>query len=144
VLKGYRLRWPVETYFKTLKSGLKIEDLKYETLSRYLVAFSMLAVVAWRVEHLKMAARAKPDSPCSDYYSEQEWMAIVTFVTRKPADSAMPPTLSKFVCMVAQLGGYINKKSQGPPGSKTLWRGMAQFETIVDAYRIFRPVTYGV
>jgi len=40
--------------------------------------------------------------------------------------------------------GYINKKSQGPPGSKTLWRGMAQFETIVDAYRIFLPMTCGV
>jgi len=91
-------------------------------------------VVAWRVKHFKMAARAKPDSPCSDYYSDPEWMATVAFVTRKPADSAMPPSLREFVCMVAQLGGYINKKSQGSPGSKTLWRGMAPFETIIDAY----------
>ena len=123
---------------------MKIEDMKYERLDRYLVAFAMLSVVAWRVEHLKTAARANPESPCSVYYQRHEWMAIVAFVTRQPADPTCPPTVGEFVCMVAQLGGYINKKSQGPPGSKTLWRGMAQFETIVQAYKIFAPMTCGV
>lgn len=144
VVDGYHMRWPVETYFKTLKSGMKIEDLKYERLDRYLVAFAMLSVVAWRIEYLKTAARAKPESPCSTYYEPHQWMAIVAFVTRQPADPSCPPTLSEFVSLVAQLGGYINKKSQGPPGSKTLWRGMAQFETIVEAYTIFAPMTCGV
>lgn len=35
VLAGYCKRWEVELYFKTLKSGLKIEDMKYETLSLF-------------------------------------------------------------------------------------------------------------
>ena len=144
VLMGYRNRWPIETFFKTNKSGLKIEDMKYKTLDRYLVAFAMLSVVAWRVEHLKTAARATPESPCSDYYEPHEWQAIVAFVTRKPADPLRPPTMQEFICTIAKLGGYINKRSQGPPGSKTLWRGMAQFETIVQAYQIFAPKTCGV
>ena len=104
----------------------------------------MLSVVAWRIEYLKTAARAKPDTRCSDYYQLPEWMAIVAFVTRKQPDPSCSPTMGDFVIMIAQLGGYINKKSQGPPGSKTLWRGMAQFETIVDAYKIFGPMTCGV
>jgi hypothetical protein len=144
VIEGYRMRWVVEVYFKTLKSGLRIEDLKYRFLDRYLVAFAMLAVVAWRIEHLKTAARARPDAPCSDYYQRDEWMAIVTFVTRQPADPAKVPTMQEFVLLVAQLGGYIKTRSQGPPGSKTIWRGMAQFATIVEAYRIFAQKTYGV
>jgi hypothetical protein len=41
-------------------SGLKIEDMKYETLDRYLVAFSILSVVAWRIEYLKGATRSDP------------------------------------------------------------------------------------
>lgn len=143
-LTGYRNRWPVETFFKTNKSGLKIEDLKYKTLDRYLVAFAMLSVVAWRVEHLKTAARATPESPCSDYYELHEWQAIMAFVTRKPADPSRPPTMKEFICSIATLGGYINKPSQGPPGAKTLWRGMSQFETIVQAYQIFVPKSCGV
>ena len=69
VLDGYCLRWSVELYFKTLKSGMKIEDLKYETLERYVVAFSMLTVVAWRVEYLKGATRSDPDSSCEKYFT---------------------------------------------------------------------------
>jgi len=48
IVELYGLRWETELYFKTLKSGMKIEDMKYETLERYVVAFSMLTVVAWR------------------------------------------------------------------------------------------------
>ncbi len=144
VITGYRNRWSVETFFKTNKSGLKIEDMKYKKLGRYLVAFSMLTVVAWRIEHLKTAVRATPDAPCSDYYEPHEWQAIVAFATRKPVAPSRPPTMNTFIRLVAQLGGYINKRSQGAPGSKTLWRGMSQFETIVLAYQIFVLNTCGV
>lgn len=144
VLDGYCKRWGVELYFKTLKSGLKIEDMKYETLDRYCVAFSMLAVVAWRVEYLKGAARSEPNSSCEKYFKQCEWMAIKIFLTRKTVNPTKPPTLGEFMKMIAELGGYINKKSQGPPGSKTIWRGMSRFETIVEAFAAFNQMTCGV
>lgn len=137
VIDGYCQRWSVELYFKTLKSGLKIEDMKYRTLERYLKAFAMLAVVAWRVEYLKTAARIEPDAPCSKYFSEKHWVPIVIFQTHTPPDKDQPPTLQEFMKMIATLGGYINKKSQGPPGSKTIWRGMSRFETIVQAFQAY-------
>ena len=128
----------------TLKSGLKIEDMKYKTLPRYLNAFAMLAVVAWRVEYLKKAARMDPDAPCSKYFTDQQWIPIVMFQTQKPADKNNPPTMAQFIKTMAMLGGYINKKSQGPPGSKTIWRGMARFQTIVQAFAAFNQMTCGV
>lgn len=144
VLDGYCMRWGVELYFKTLKSGLRTEDLKYETLERYLVAFSMLTIVAWRVEYLKGATRSDPESSCEKYFARGEWMAIMMFLTHRPVDATKPPTMKAFMASIAELGGYINKKSQGPPGSKTIWRGMARFETIVEAYAAFRKSTCGV
>lgn len=144
VLDGYCKRWSVELYFKTLKSGLKIEDMKYETLERYLVAFSMLIPVAWRVEYLKGATRSDPDSSCEKYFTQGEWMAVIIFLTRRPVDPTKPPSMKAFMTSIAQLGGYINKKSQGPPGSKTIWRGMSRFETIVEAYAAFSQMTCGV
>jgi hypothetical protein len=144
VLDGYCKRWAVELYFKTLKSGLKIEDMKYETLDRYLVAFSMLTVVAWRVEYLKGATRSDPESSCEKYFTPGEWMAIMIFLIRRPVDPTKAPTMKAFMTSIAQLGGYINKKSQGPPGSRTIWRGMSRFETIVEAYAAFNQMTCGV
>jgi hypothetical protein len=137
VIDGYCQRWNVELYFKTLKSGLKIEDMKYRTLERYLKAFALLAVVAWRVEYLKTAARIEPDAPCSKYFPERQWVPIVIFQTQTAPDKEHPPTLQQFMKMIAMLGGYINKKSQGPPGSKTIWRGMSRFETIVKAFQTY-------
>ena len=137
ILQGYCLRWSVELYFKTLKSGLQVEDMKYETLERYLRAFSMLTVVAWRVEYLKGATRSDPKAPCTDYFTDLEWMAVMIFLHRRPVDRNKPPTMEVFMKSIATLGGYINKKSQGPPGSKTIWRGMSRFATIVEAYAAF-------
>jgi len=133
----------VELYFKTLKSGLKIEDMKYETLERYVIAFSMLTVVAWRVEYLKGATRSDPESSCEKYFAAGEWMAIMAFL-RRPVDRTRPPRMREFMISIAQLGGYINKKSQGEPGSKTIWRGMTRFDTIVEAFAAFNQMTGGV
>ena len=144
VLAGYCKRWEVELYFKTLKSGLKIEDMKYETLDRYLVAFSILSVVAWRIEYLKGATRSDPESSCEKYFTPGEWMAIMIFLTRRRVDPKKPPTMKEFMTSIAKIGGYIDKKSQGPPGSKTIWRGMSRFETIVEAYAAFNQMTCGV
>lgn len=144
IIQSYCRRWSVELYFKTLKSGMKIEDMKYETLARYQVAFAMLSVVAWRVEYLKGAARNDEESSCEKYFTRDEWMAIVMFAKRKRPDPKKPPTTGEFLRIVAQLGGYINKRSQGPPGSKTIWRGMRDFEIITEAYLVFNPPTCGV
>lgn len=143
VLNTYCQRWLIEIYFKTLKDGMKVEDMKYETLSRYQVVFAMLSVVAWRVEYLKSAARHDSESSCEKYFTNDQWMAIVMFVTQKRPDPKQPPTVGQFLITIAQLGGYVNKKSQGPPGSKTIWRGMSQFETITEAYRIFSQMNCG-
>lgn len=137
VLDGYGMRWPVEEFFKTLKSGMKVEDMKYEELSRYQVAFAILMVVGWRVEYLKHAARNDPEASAEDYFEPYQWIAIMIFVTKTRPDPGQPPSMSEFMSLIAQLGGYINKKSQGPPGSITIWRGMRQFETITQAYKAF-------
>jgi hypothetical protein len=141
VVDGYCQRWAIELYFKTLKSGLKIEDMKYETLDRYLVAFSLLVPVAWRVEYLKGATRITPDAPCDVYFTEPEWTAIMIFRYHRKVDPKRPPTIKEFMIVIAELGGYINSKSQGPPGSKTIWRGMSRFDTIVQAFAAFNAMT---
>lgn len=144
VLDGYCQRWSIETFFKTLKSGCRVEEMRYETLDRYVVAFSILSIVAWRIEYLKTAARMDSDSPCDKYYPTQHWVAIMTFVNRKRIDPSSPPTMHVFLKTVAQLGGFIDKKSQGPPGSTTIWRGMRRFESIVEAFAIFSNASCGV
>ena len=133
----YCLRWLIELFFKTLKSGCRVETLKYETLDRYLTAMSMLIIVAWRIEYLKCAARKDPDASCEDYFSPSEWVPVYLVHHKTQEIPETPPTISAFMLIVAKLGGYIDRKSQGPPGSMTLWRGMRRMDALVEAFSVF-------
>jgi Transposase Tn5 dimerisation domain len=39
---------------------------------------------------------------------------------------------------IAQLGGFLARKSDGEPGTQTLWRGLQRMDDITAAFRSFR------
>lgn len=137
VIQLYGRRWDIEMYFKTLKSGLGIEKLKYETLDRYLTAMSLMMIVAWRVEQLKGAARFDSDASCEKYFDADEWMPAYMVLHKTQELPLEPPTISEFMLTIAQLGGYLDKKGQGPPGSTTIWRGLRRMEAYAEAFKAF-------
>ncbi len=137
VVRIYCLRWMVELFFKTLKSGCRVEKLKYEHVDSYLTAVSMLMVVAWRIEYLKSAAREDPDASCEKYFSMSEWIPVYLVQHKTKKIPSTPPTIAEFMLIVAKLGGYIHRKGQGPPGSTTVWRGVRRMDTLIEAYSVF-------
>lgn len=138
VISAYSIRWNIELYFKTLKSGLNIEKLKYETLDRYLTALSLLMIVGWRVEYLKGAARHDPDASCEKYFLREEWQPAYLVYTDGGDLPSEPISIREFMLLIAELGGWQRKKSQGPPGSTTIWRGMRRMEAYADAFQAFK------
>jgi len=138
VISAYSVRWNIELYFKTLKSGLNIEKLKYETLDRYLTALSLLMIVGWRVEYLKGAARHDPDASCEKYFSRPQWVPAYLVYTDGGDLPSEPPTIMEFMLLIAELGGWQRRKSQGPPGSMTIWRGLRRMEAYADAFEAFK------
>jgi hypothetical protein len=138
VISSYAQRWQIELFFKTLKSGLKCEKLKYETLDRYLTAFVLLMIVAWRVEYLKGAARHDPEASCEEYFPPEEWQPAYYVWTDGADLPPAPPTIRDFMLMIAELGGWQRKKSQGPPGSMTIWRGIRRMEAYAEAFQAFQ------
>lgn len=113
-------------------------ELKYETLDRYLTALSMLMLVAWRVEYLKGAARHDPEGSCEDYFSAAEWQPAYLVYTDGDDPPSEPLTITEFMLMIAELGGWQRKKGQGPPGSMTIWRGLRRMEAYADAFQAFQ------
>jgi hypothetical protein len=137
VASQYALRWGIELFFKTLKSGLGIEKLKYETLERYLTVSSLMLVAAWRVEQVKIASRVDGDASCEEYFDPSEWKPVYMVAKKTRQLPKQAPTMNDFMLLLAKMGGYLNKKGQGPPGSTTIWRGMRKLEAYRDAYLAF-------
>ncbi len=139
-LEWYTKRWGIEVYHKTLKSGCKIEERQLGKAERIETCLAIDMVVAWRIYYLTKLGRETPDMPCSVFFEESEWKALVVFKTKNSVAPTQPPKLRDAIRMVASLGGFLGRKSDGEPGTKTLWLGLQRLDDITDTWKIFNKI----
>lgn len=134
-LGWYAKRWGIEVYHRTLKSGCKIEERQLGSADRLEACLAIDMVVAWRIFHLTKLGRETPDVPCSVFFEEAEWKALYCFVRQDPKPPDQPPTLREAVRMVASLGGFLGRRSDGEPGTKSLWLGIQRLDDIAATWK---------
>jgi hypothetical protein len=139
----YARRWGIEVLHRTLKSGCRIEQRQLAEADRIEACLAIDLVVAWRIYYLNKLGREIPDAPCTVYFEEAEWKALVAFTTKNPVAPAEPPTLREAVRLVAGLGGFLGRKCDGEPGTQTLWLGLQRLADITAMWRVFMNATQG-
>jgi Transposase Tn5 dimerisation domain/Transposase DNA-binding/Transposase DDE domain len=138
VVEYYTVRWMVEVFFRTLKSGCRVEERRFETLEALLPCVATYLIVAWRTLFVCRLGRALPEISCEAIFEPAEWKSVYSVVHRKPTP-AQPPTLQQMVRMVAQLGGYVNRKRADEPGPQTVWLGLQRLQDISLCWEVFGP-----
>ncbi|MCP3907733.1 MAG: IS4 family transposase, partial [Oceanicoccus sp.] len=118
-LRYYSYRWLIERYHFVLKSGCGLEKLQLETGDRIHRALATYSIVAWRLLWLTYEARHAPDSPCDKVLAPYEWQALYCYSHKTTTPPEKPPSLHEAVAMIAKLGGFLARKSDGEPGVKT-------------------------
>src|SRR3984893_9395930 len=83
-LRWYTLRWGIEVYHRTLKSGCQIEERQLGAADRIEACLAIDLVVAWRIFHLAKLGREIPHVPCTVYFEQIEWQALVGFIRKDP------------------------------------------------------------
>lgn len=134
-VRWYSLRWIIERFHFTLKSGCRIEQLQLETATRLGKALATYSIVAWRLMWLTYEARLHPEASCTVILQPAEWRLL----RRKFAPhnrSQTPPTIRQAVRWIAQLGGFLARKGDGEPGVKTLWRGLGVLHHLLEGARL--------
>jgi hypothetical protein len=135
-LRWYTLRWGIEVYHRTLKSGCQIEQRQLGTADSIEACLAIDLVVGWRIFHLAKLGREIPDVPCTVYFEEAEWKALLAYVTKNPVPPHQPPTLREALRSVATLGGFLGRKGDGQPGTQTLWLGLQRLDDITAMWKI--------
>jgi len=138
-LSWYAVRWGIEIFHRTLKSGTRIEDRRLADAGNLQACLALDMVVAWRVLYLTHLGRKMPDLPCSVFFEEEEWKALWAFHHKNTIPPDEPPALGVAMRMVAQIGGFLGRKGDGDPGATVLWRGLDKLAFITDTFRIFHP-----
>ncbi len=134
-LRWYARRWGIEVYHRTLKSGCKIEERRLGHADRIEACLAIDMVVAWRIFHLCKLGRETPDVPCTVFFEEAEWKALVCHTRNDPTPPAQPPTLREATRMVAALGGFLGRKSDGEPGTESLWIGLQRLDDLAAMWK---------
>lgn len=138
-LSWYAVRWSIEIFHRTLKSGCRIEDRRLAEAGNLQACLALDMVVAWRVLYLTHLGRRTPDLPCSIFFEEEEWKALSAYHHRQSTPPEEEPTLGTAMRMVAKIGGFLGRKSDGHPGATVLWRGLDKLGFITDTFRLFHP-----
>ncbi|CAB1081300.1 hypothetical protein D1AOALGA4SA_8955 [Olavius algarvensis Delta 1 endosymbiont] len=141
-VEWYSGRWGIEVYHRTLKSGCRIKDRQLGTADRLETCLGVDMVVAWRIYHLTMLGREVPEMPCTVFFKDVEWKALCCYVNKTPVAPETPPSLAEAVYMVGGIGGHLGRKSDGFPGTQTLWRGLQRLDTATEMYAIFMQQEY--
>lgn len=123
VIQWYICRWQIEIYFKILKSGCKIEKLQLTNAKRFNACLALYMIIAWRILFITMLGREYPNIDCDSVFDVIEWQtAYIVANHKKPPNKT--PTLVEMIMIVAKLGGFLGRKSDGEPGPSVIWQGL--------------------
>ena len=126
-LNWYARRWGIEVYHRTIKSGCRIEDRRLDDAQSIQACLAIDLVVAWRVYWLTMVGREKPETPCNQILSEDEWHVLSAWATGKITDTA--PSAKQAMHWIGKLGGWLSRGKTDNPGTTCMWRGLGRLPT---------------
>ncbi len=138
VIQNYCVRWLIEVFFRTLKTGCRVEQRRFEDVERFLPCLAIYLIVTWRTLFVCRLGREFPDISCEAVFEPSEWQSVYQVVHREPPP-ATAPTLAEMVRIVAQLGGYLDRGSASPPGAQTVWLGLQRMHDIAQCWQLFGP-----
>jgi hypothetical protein len=133
----YAMRWKIETFHKNLKSGCKAEESQLRTASRLTNLIAIFCILAWRVFWLTEINRSAPEASPEVALTATE-VTLLDQLVKDTARIAQAPPLSRSLIKLAQLGGYLARANDPPPGNKVIWRGMHRLIDIELGYRLGR------
>lgn len=141
IIESYCHRWRIEDFHRAWKRGnCRVEEAQLHRREHVVRWATMLAAVANRAERLKHLARTQPDAPATIALTDTEQSALVALArarlrkkTEQVPDSL---TIGAAVEWIARNGGYTGKSSGGPPGSRTIARGLERLLPFVAGFSL--------
>jgi hypothetical protein len=131
----YTCRWICEDYHMCLKTGCRIEESQLDDGADIRRLLGFLIPLATRLLQLRRAARETPNLLASIVVEP----LMVEVLARRQKMNARTMTVNAFWRTVAQLGGHLGRRCDGPPGWRTVWRGYHKLLEWTEGARLFAP-----
>ncbi len=130
----YQWRWLIEDFHKVLKTGCLLEDRCLQTVEAMCNLLAILTPTAMRLLWLRQTAQFAPDTPATEVIS-QDVIQVVLHLDKRPKATL---TAKDLWHTIARFGGYLDRKSDPPPGWQTLWKGWIRIQTVLEGVYLAR------
>lgn len=135
-IKWYTHRWLIERFHYVLKSGAKIEELQLKEATSLQKAIAVYSMAAFRVMQLVYESRHYPHVSCEVILTKAQWKTLYMLIHQTNQTPKVPPNLQQAVMWIGRLGGHLGRKSDGPPGLKTVWLGYQELCHAASVYEL--------
>jgi hypothetical protein len=127
-LQWYAMRWQIEVFHKILKSGCKAEEAKLPTAQRLRNLIAVFCILSWRLFWITMLNRSAPQARPTLALDETE----ISLLDHLMKDKTRPrrKTFGQYLTKIAQLGGYLPRATDPPPGNTVMWRELSRLTDI--------------
>ena len=137
----YLVRWQIEVFHRTLKTGCAVESLQLDDINKLSLAVGLKMIIAWRIMALVHCARSQPQTPASVFLRPIE--IIVLLAVTKIKATAKTLTVQDAVRAIAGLAGFLGRKGDGEPGTQTLWHGLQRLDDMTLGFAALQDVGNG-
>jgi hypothetical protein len=128
----YTARWTIEDYHQCLKTGCAAEARQLQSGAGLQRLIGLLALIAVRLLQLRAAARACPDQLASKVLPEPVVRVVAHLGHRDPQQL----TAGQCWRIIAQRGGHLGRKRDGPAGWLTIWRGWHAIQLLIEGVHL--------
>lgn len=132
VVQWYGWRWLLEDFHKALKTGCRMERHKVQSMEAMWKLLAILTPIALRLLMIRHAAQHSEEIPATEVVSEEARQVVILLDSRHRAIL----TAKQLWHAIARLGGYLDRKSDGPPGWQTLWRGWMRVMDVLEGVHL--------
>jgi len=127
----YKARWLIEEYHKCLKTGCQVEKRNLQTAGALQVLLGFFGILATKLLEIKFIAKKSPKE-FAKLLIEPLILKVICLRFHIPENSI---TVKQFWHCIAQMGGFIGRKSDGDPGWQTTWKGWLRVLDMVNAIK---------
>jgi hypothetical protein len=127
----YASRWPIEDFHRGVKTGCRLEQRHLQEQRSLENLLAIVSPIAVRLLQLRNLCREEPEQPATKWVEPEEAQVIAS----QQGEALEQLTIEQFVSSVAQLGGFLRRASDGPPGWQTLWDGWLRLRWFVAGIR---------
>ena len=132
VIRIYKLRWRIEEFHLVLKSGIGIEKVKLRDAENIKRFISLCIPMAIHITRLRYLAKYSPKLDISEVLGPKEIKALKKMIRKRRGIKQRIISIKECVEYIAFIGGWMGRKGDGPPGVRTLWRGLRDVKLLAE------------